>query len=190
MAAESSLVERPIILDRDSLLLDGRNRLAACQLAGVEPRFETLDGQDPVAYILSSNIQRRQMTKGQTAMAVARVRDFQFLKITDAAEQARVSVGRVGQAVTVLTHAPDLADAVLSGATPLDTAYEQARARKGVACSMEAQIATAAPLKGHGSASSARGPVLPGRFESVPAGRPHPQEERKRSCRTSDSRPQ
>lgn len=27
----------PIVLDPDGVLLDGRNRLAACELAGVEP---------------------------------------------------------------------------------------------------------------------------------------------------------
>jgi len=190
MAAESSLVERPIILDRDSLLLDGRNRLAACQLAGVEPRFETLDGQDPVAYILSSNIQRRHLSKGQAAMAVARLFETNNLTQQAAAAMTGTSRARIAYAVVVLEYAPEFSEAVLSGAMPLNDAYEQARARKGAASSMEAQMATAAPLKGHGSASSARGPVLPGRFESVPAGRPHPQEERKRSCRTSDSRPQ
>jgi hypothetical protein len=55
------------------VLIDGRNRFAACNLAGVEPDFETLpDGIDPVAYILSSNINRRHMNKGQQAMAIAR----------------------------------------------------------------------------------------------------------------------
>ena len=46
-----------------------RNRLKACKLAGVEPRFEDLNGQDPAAFIVSANIERRHMTKGQRAMA-------------------------------------------------------------------------------------------------------------------------
>ena len=172
MAAESSLVERPIILDRDSLLLDGRNRLAACQLAGVEPRFETLDGQDPVAYILSSNIARRHLSKGQQAMAVAEVRLLSKQSVREAARLIGASAARVAQADVVLGYAPEFSEAVLSGAMPLNDAYEQARARKGAASSMEAQMAGLLIERPRGT-SSLRGPVLPGRFESAPAGRPH-----------------
>lgn len=58
----------PVVLDDDGYLIDGRNRLAACKIAGVAPKFTRLNGHDPVAYILSSNINRRHMTKGQMAM--------------------------------------------------------------------------------------------------------------------------
>ena len=44
----------PIVLDPAGLVLDGRNRLAACKIAGVEPDFENYSG-DPVAYVLSAN---------------------------------------------------------------------------------------------------------------------------------------
>ena len=36
-------------------LIDRRNRLAACKLAGVEPRFEQLNGRNPIAYIINAN---------------------------------------------------------------------------------------------------------------------------------------
>ena len=55
----------------------------------VEPTAERLDGQDPVAYILSSNIQRRHLSKGQAAMATVRARDFS--KITPMRELAHVA---------------------------------------------------------------------------------------------------
>jgi hypothetical protein len=45
--------------------------LEACKRAGVIPTFETLNGTDPVAYILAQNVKRRQLNKGQQAMAVA-----------------------------------------------------------------------------------------------------------------------
>lgn len=62
----------PIIIDSDGLvLIDGRNRLRACEIAGVEPRFEHFHGNDPVSLILSLNVARRHLTKGQQAMAVA-----------------------------------------------------------------------------------------------------------------------
>ena len=54
-------------------LVDGRNRRAACKLAGVEPSFRFLDDdEDPTAYVISANIHRRHMTKGQRAMAELR----------------------------------------------------------------------------------------------------------------------
>jgi hypothetical protein len=53
------------------VLIDGRNRLAACKLANVEPRFAKLPaGSDPLAYIESMDT-RRNVSKGQRAMATA-----------------------------------------------------------------------------------------------------------------------
>ena len=63
----------PLIIDAAGQLIDGRNRLAACKLAGVEPRFEQLNGRDPLAYIASANLKRRNLTKGQQAMALAMI---------------------------------------------------------------------------------------------------------------------
>ena len=50
----------------DGMVIDGRNRYAACVLAGIEPRTETLpDGIDPWAYVWSLNGQRRDITADQ-----------------------------------------------------------------------------------------------------------------------------
>ena len=46
-------LRQPIIRDKKGMLLDGRNRLAACKIAGVEPRFERFKGTDPEAFIWS-----------------------------------------------------------------------------------------------------------------------------------------
>lgn len=50
----------PIVI-LDDMVLDGRNRLAACESTGVEPRFETFAGDDPLAYVVSSNLLRRHL---------------------------------------------------------------------------------------------------------------------------------
>ena len=44
---------------------------AACKIAGVEPTTRELNGDGPTAFVLSANIQRRHMTKGQWATAKA-----------------------------------------------------------------------------------------------------------------------
>jgi len=59
------------MLDAERQLIDGRNRLAACKLAKVEPRFEKLNRQDAKAFIVSANSERRNLSKGQQAMAFA-----------------------------------------------------------------------------------------------------------------------
>jgi hypothetical protein len=53
------------------MLVDGRNRRAACKLAGYRPEIRLLNGEDPTAYVLSANVHRRHMTAGQRAMAAA-----------------------------------------------------------------------------------------------------------------------
>ena len=52
---------------------DGRNRMRACEIAGVAPKFQKINGQDQKAYILSVNINRRHMSAAQRAMAVAMI---------------------------------------------------------------------------------------------------------------------
>jgi hypothetical protein len=41
---------QPIILDAKGRIFDGRNRLAACEIVGVEPQFETYEGDDTDGY--------------------------------------------------------------------------------------------------------------------------------------------
>lgn len=50
-------LQHPVILF-DGKVLDGRNRLAACKLAGVEPRFDEFNGTDDeaLAFVLSLNL--------------------------------------------------------------------------------------------------------------------------------------
>ena len=60
----------PIILYK-GLILDGRNRYKACQLAGVNPRTEEFNAQtsarSPEEFVLSRNLRRRHLSVGQKA---------------------------------------------------------------------------------------------------------------------------
>lgn len=70
----SSLVEdvrahgllEPIVL-HEGMVLDGRNRLRACELAGVTPRFVEWvpDGMTPLEWVVSHNLHRRHLTTAQ-----------------------------------------------------------------------------------------------------------------------------
>jgi hypothetical protein len=100
----------------------------------VEPRFEKLDGQDPKAYIVSANLARRNLTKGQQAMALAsmypepekggRGKKGQLKTVT---EKVTVSQNRITQARFILKHTPELGKAVLDGDVSFDEALEKAR---------------------------------------------------------------
>lgn len=66
-------LRQPIILTEDGQLLDGRNRVAACSRAGVPPRHEVYRGNDPVAYVMALNMDRRHLTTGQKAMLALKI---------------------------------------------------------------------------------------------------------------------
>lgn len=121
----------PIVLDDEGALIDGRNRLAACRIVGVEPTYTSLNGHDPASYILSANVARRNLNKGQQALAVARLRLVsKHLSQRQIADMSGLNAGRIGQAETIISHAPELTDAVMSGAVSFDDAYNHARRQK------------------------------------------------------------
>ena len=129
-------------------LIDGRNRLKACEIAGVEPRFVQLNGQDdPTAFIISANIARRHMTRGAMAMIVAQVypdsdeKRGRGKKSSVTEHFPMVSSGKLSQARTVLSYAPKLAPNVISGAMSLDQAYNKAKGEKAATENDEAKLA-------------------------------------------------
>ena len=62
----------PIIL-YEGKILDGRNRLLACEIAGVEPSFIQFSGEEPLQFVLSKNLYRRHLSDSQRAMMAHKV---------------------------------------------------------------------------------------------------------------------
>ena len=60
----------PIVLC-EGAILDGRNRLEACAIAGVEPDYVEYEGDSPTAYVVSVNLQRRHLNTSQRAAIAA-----------------------------------------------------------------------------------------------------------------------
>ena len=63
----------PIVCTADGIVLDGVTRLKACEIAGVEPRFEVYAGGDPMGFIVSLNLRRRQLNESQRALIATRL---------------------------------------------------------------------------------------------------------------------
>jgi hypothetical protein len=109
----------------EAQILDGRCRYLACELAAISPRFETYDGDDPLQYVLSRNIQRRHLLKeGQRAIAAARIGNLECgsnqhsngMSVAAASKCLNVSARSVARAKKVLRHGvSELVQAVHDG---------------------------------------------------------------------------
>ena len=119
----------PITITPDGDLLDGRNRLAACKLAGVDPTFVVVD-TDAAAFVLSSNDRRRHASTGARAASVALVlnaegkrKNYRWERgsVPDAGDgdTSRSSSNAwpkaMAEAGTVLDHLPELLPEVAAG---------------------------------------------------------------------------
>jgi hypothetical protein len=128
----------PIVLNSDGDLIDGRNRLAACEIKGVEPVFVVNDG-DPVEIVLAANVSRRHLSTGQRAMAIAlgliaagkrEGGRFAYGAVNAAIETANFGDRqnsnfreKISKAAAVADADDVLAEEVLDGETALDAAY-------------------------------------------------------------------
>jgi hypothetical protein len=142
-------LRQPVVLS-DGKILDGRNRVRACELAGIEPRFEDANGGDPVALAVSLNVKRRNLTRDQRAIAAAGAWPLYEVETGAAAhgKSARsgptsdrtrdrlatlfaVNKNAIQQARALLERDPDAAEAVKNSRVSLDHAYEALRQAEG-----------------------------------------------------------
>ena len=117
------------------LVLDGRNRLRACEQAGVEPLVRHVNPSlDAVKVIVSANLQRRHQNPSQRAIAGARLANIgsrgrpgknaslEAISQSAAAELVGVSRASLQRAATIIAD-PILAPAVDGGQVSVNDAY-------------------------------------------------------------------
>ena len=128
----------PIVLidmtpdDPDSTwqILDGRNRLIAAGDSSVQPSFVYYDGDDPVGFVTSKNLDRRHLTTGQKAAVAAELASLDSgqnagedsITQAEAAEKVGVGEATIRRYKFVEKHDPELAAQVKAGEVPLETA--------------------------------------------------------------------
>jgi hypothetical protein len=113
---------QPISVDNEGVILDGRNRLMACLAAGVEPKFETINTDDPVHFMCQKNILRGDCSPGQKALQNAIFSSW----FPDYPHRP------IPEAVLVAQH-DDLRAAVLKGTMDLGSAHKHMLERQEAA---------------------------------------------------------
>ena len=162
--AANGLLE-PITL-YEGKVLDGRNRYVACLNVAVDPRLTQYTGDDPLGFVLSKNLHRRQLTSSQRAVvaleverhiganleAVRREKISQYRQTGEttqivessqpAAEQAARMVGTnrqyVSDAKKIAAQAPELIPQIASGAMTIPEAKREIRRAERVEAIVEA----------------------------------------------------
>lgn len=83
------------LLVYDGKLLDGRNREAACRLAGVEPRYEVLrECESPVGRVVAENLLRRQLTQAEKASIAVEIEHLYKAEAKAAQRQGGQDAGK------------------------------------------------------------------------------------------------
>lgn len=126
-------------------ILDGRNRLRACQAAGIKPDFIAYEGDDPLGYVVSCNLARRHLGQSQRALVAAELANMrqgermdlqpsanlQKVSQKEAAKMAGVSPRLVASAVKVLKKAePTVLKLVEAGKVSIDAAEKEIDAER------------------------------------------------------------
>ena len=162
-------LRKNILLSSDgTVLIDGRSRLRACGVAGVEPRFNYLPKDTTKAEVLrlmvSANVKTRKLKPGQLAMiGHAYLQEIKDLPREDfknypvprkydtttprglAAVVMGVSSKTIWQAGVILRFSAEVAQGVREGTIRLNTAYEQVMKDRGLRTEGK-PIITDAPL--------------------------------------------
>ncbi|WP_315720156.1 MULTISPECIES: ParB/RepB/Spo0J family partition protein [unclassified Bradyrhizobium] len=132
-------LKHPIVIgehEGEEVLVDGRNRLRACELAKVQPTYHKLKDEDHLAFILSTNVKRRHLNSGQRAMAVAMMyptptpgKSLPDVGKTQG-ESVKTFQNNLSMARAVLADSRAAAEDVMAGTKFLDAAYQSARANQ------------------------------------------------------------
>jgi len=88
-------------------ILDGRNRWAACKIAGVEPKTKEYTGDEPTAFAVAMNDRRRHMNKGALAAVAAELEPFFS---ADAKRRQREAGKEHGRGQKVMAKVPEPID--------------------------------------------------------------------------------
>jgi hypothetical protein len=130
---------RQNIVMYEGKILDGRNRYAACQIAGVpiENSITQYEGSDPAGYVISANLKRRHLEAGARAMIAAKLatatvggdhstNSTNGVSVAQIAKQMNVGTTSITTARAVMKTAPEVASDVRAGRISLNEGAKRA----------------------------------------------------------------
>jgi hypothetical protein len=133
-------LREPIVFWKN-MLVDGRNRLKACEELGIEAdESELMDETDPVAWVISHNLHRRHLTESQRSMVAGKLANLQHggdrkndqetnLSLEKASSMLNVSKGSTKNAKKVLSEGVEsVQQAVEQGELPVSVASDFVKA--------------------------------------------------------------
>ena len=130
-----------VVLDQDGewRILDGRNRYEACRRVGVEPKTCEWEGGDPIAFVMSMNLQRRHLSESQRAMVAVEV---ERLYAKEAKARQRSTLRR-GRETPVPADLPGRGEARAQAAAALNVSPRLVQDAKKVASKAVPELASA-----------------------------------------------
>lgn len=141
--------QRNPIMVKNGEVLDGQNRLRACEELNIVPWMQEYLGDDLVEFVLAQNLHRRHLTAGQSATIVALAQDWskahpigKVAKLpikglpvdtqADRAEKSGASKRTQGSADKLVKESPELAKQVAAGEITLNKAMKEIEPEKEV----------------------------------------------------------
>jgi hypothetical protein len=110
---ERNGLRNPIVLF-ERRILDGWNRYRACLEIGIPPVFVEYEGDDPVGFVVSMNLNRRHLNPSQLAMIAARLADSKPGGDRTKPQNCGLSHGRAAARFKISKRLVDLASALLN----------------------------------------------------------------------------
>jgi ParB-like chromosome segregation protein Spo0J len=167
----------PIVLF-EGMILDGRSRAAACERAGISPRYVQFGGsrEDALILVVSHNLKRRHLTKQAIADALVAAEDFNLhytlAEPTAAAEAA--ADGPEAQTVIKITEPKTTSSRKLAQATGRVVSHVMIAATRKVKEKGEPELQEAVKRGRIGVQDAAKAADLPPEQQKAIAGSPKP----------------
>jgi ParB-like chromosome segregation protein Spo0J len=167
----------PIVLF-EGMILDGRNRAAACERAGIAPRYVSFEGgrEDALILVVSHNLKRRHLTKQAIADSLVAAEDFNLhytlMEPATAAEAA--ADGPEAQSVIKITEPKTASSRKLAQAAGRVVSHVMIAATRKVKEKGEPELQEAVKKGRIGVQDAAKAADLPPEQQKAIAGSPKP----------------
>jgi ParB-like chromosome segregation protein Spo0J len=165
----------PIVLF-EGMILDGRNRAAACERAGIAPRYVSFEGgrEDALILVVSHNLKRRHLTKQAIADALVAAEDFNLHYTLAEPMAAATAEGPEAQAVIKITEPKTASSRKLAQAAGRVVSHVMIAATRKVKEKGEPELQEAVKKGRIGVQDAAKAADLPPEQQKAIAGSPKP----------------